>query len=264
MTIPASISSQRARLISRLFPRGVPALWCPPLTHYDSDGRIDRARISAHLRHLSTNVPAFLLPGSTGDGWELSEQETTEVVEIALQLAGELKAQLLIGILKANAGEALAAIQQTVACLKARTKQSDPQTAMLAARVCGFAICPPRGAGLSQDDMRRALSPIFASGLPLALYQLPQMTQNEIAPELVEELAARFPNFILLKDSSGFDRVVLSGMDLGGVFTMRGAETDYARWFKATGGPYDGYLLSTANCFAKELDEMIGHLLAGR
>jgi hypothetical protein len=45
---------------------------------------------------------------------------------------------------------------------------------------------------------------------------------------------------------------------------MRGAESDYARWFKPNGGPYDGYLLSTANCFANELNEMTVHLNARR
>jgi len=72
--------------------------------------------------------------------------------------------------------------------------------------------------------MEHGLTPTLELGVPVALYQLPQVTLNEIGPELVSNLAGRFPNFILFKDSSGGDRVVLSGMDLGGVFTMRGAE----------------------------------------
>jgi hypothetical protein len=51
---------------------------------------------------------------------------------------------------------------------------------------------------------------------------------------------------------------------LAGVFTVRGAEGDYARWLRAANGPYDGFLLSSANCFARELHEMREHILAGR
>jgi hypothetical protein len=101
-------------------------------------------------------------------------------------------------------------------------------------------------------------------GLPIALYQLPQVTENEIGPELTSKLASCFPNFILFKDSSGGDRVLLSGRNLGGVFTMRGAEGDYARWLNHATCPYSGFLLSTANCFAAELEQMIAHVRAGR
>jgi len=41
------------------------------------------------------------------------------------------------------------------------------------------------------------------------------------------------------------------------VYLVRGAEGDYARWLKDTGGPYDGFLLSTANCFPEQLHEVI-------
>ena len=80
---------------------------------------------------------------------------------------------------------------------------------------------------------------------------------------MISNLAERFPNFFLFKDSSGGDRVVLSGKNLAGVFTMRGAEGDYARWLSQAGGPYGGFLLSTANCFAAELEQMISQLRNG-
>jgi hypothetical protein len=44
---------------------------------------------------------------------------------------------------------------------------------------------------------------------------------------------------------------------------MRGAEGDYARWLKIAGGPYDGFLLSTANCFAREFGQLINDLASG-
>ena len=80
-------------------------------------------------------------------------------------------------------------------------------------------------------------------------------------PATVASLASEFPNFILFKDTSGCDEVATSGVDLGGVFMVRGSEQGgYATWPRAANGPYDGFLLSTANVFAREIDSMM-HLL---
>lgn len=78
-----------------------------------------------------------------------------------------------------------------------------------------------------------------------------------------QALAGRHPNFILSQDTSGADRVALSGLELEGVFLVRGAEGGYDRWTKPA-GPYDGCLLSTANTFAAELHEVQALLAAGR
>src|SRR5882724_3029315 len=96
-------AESRIQLLARLFPAGVPRLWCPAITHYDREGRIDAARIAAHLRHMSANVRGFLIPGSTGDGWELSDSETKELLKIAIEMAQELDLHLVIGALKPDA-----------------------------------------------------------------------------------------------------------------------------------------------------------------
>ncbi len=129
--------------------------------------------------------------------------------------------------------------------------------ALARARVCGFTVCAPRGAERSQQEIEETLGAVLELGLPTALYQLPQVTQNEISPEVIESLATEFQNFTMFKDSSWKDSVALSGKNLGGVFMMRGAEGDYAKWLKTGGGPYDGFLLSTANCFGAQLHQMI-------
>jgi len=130
--------------------------------------------------------------------------------------------------------------------------------------VAGFTICPPTGAALTQSEITDGLRRMLARGWPTALYQLPQVTQNEMSAETVAALAAEFPNFILFKDTSGADRVAQSGLEFGGVFMVRGAEAGgYAQWPRAAGGPYDGFLLGTANVFAGELAEMLRLLDAG-
>ena len=112
--------------------------------------------------------------------------------------------------------------------------------------------------------LRAALASVLDLGVPTAIYQLPQVTLNEIGAELASELARGYENFIFFKDTSGADAVVLSGKSLGGVFIARGAEGNYARWLKPAGGPYDGFLLASANCFARELQQLVREISGGR
>ena len=65
MNAPQATAERRGALIGRLLPEGVPKLWCPPLTHYDPQGGVDRDRIAAHLRNIAPYVKGLLVPGST-------------------------------------------------------------------------------------------------------------------------------------------------------------------------------------------------------
>src|SRR5262249_3769225 len=91
-----------------------------------------------------------------------------------------------------------------------------------------------------------------------------QVTENEMGADLLQSIAQRFPNFIFFKDSSGADRIIKSGKDLGGVFAMRGAEGNYLDWVKTSGGGYDGFLLSSANTLAEQLQRILSRAAAGR
>ena len=208
-------------------------------------------RIRAHLSVLARNVGGILVPGSTGEGWEMNDADIRVLLGIVVDAAAKSGVHVLIGVLKASAVEMLACID---AMAELRVHPA----------VAGFTICPPTGAALTQTEIADALRQVLARGWPTALYQLPQVTQNEMSAETVAALAAEFPNFILFKDTSGADRVVQSRSEFGGVFMMRGAEAGgYARWPRAAGGPYDGFLLSTANVFAGELAEILRLLDAG-
>jgi dihydrodipicolinate synthase/N-acetylneuraminate lyase len=249
------VAVKRAQLLQRLFPDSVPALWCPLITHYREGGSIDRSRTEAHLRHLAPHVSAFLIPGSTGDGWVLDPERNRQLIEMALNLAETLNLKLLLGVLRFDGKVALDSMLALAEGLRQRTGEKEPLEALAKAHVCGFTLCPPKGK--AEPEIEEALTVALETGLPIALYQLPQITQNEISPELAARLAERFANFIFFKDTSGTDRVARSGKPLDGVFTVRGAEREYARWLEAAGGPYQGFLLSTANCFARELRQVI-------
>jgi dihydrodipicolinate synthase/N-acetylneuraminate lyase len=262
MKYPSSVTEQRQQLLARFFPNGVPTLWCPLITHYDVEGAIDRKRLAAHLDHISPFVKGILVPGSTGDGWEMNESEIRQVVDCALTEAARLNLRVLIGVLKTDGADVLRTVREMAEWLKLRTGESDVHGALEKSHTCGFTVCPPRGKELTQERIGQDLKSVLETSLPISLYQLPQITQNEMSPELVARLAAHFGNFFLFKDTSGADRVAFSGENLGGVFVVRGAEGNYARWLKAARGPYDGFLLSTANCLAHELHSMIEDLKA--
>jgi len=272
----ASTISRRSILVSGIFPSGLPRLWCPLLTHYGDDLQLDGERMAAHIRSLRPWVSAFLAPGSTGDGWELSASETDRLLDVLLAEAERQDFSVMVGVLRTGQGEALAAVRYYLSRL---SDGASGVQALSSRRICGFTVTPPKGAGLAQDLILRELESIAQTGVPLAIYQLPQVTENEMSPDTVASLAARYPNLYLLKDTSGLDRVALSAVDLDGLFLVRGAESGYSRWYKASSsngrpnavsgggtphGIYDGFLLSTANCFAREFSLIMEDVAAGR
>jgi len=249
---------KRSENLKYYFPGGVPQLWCPLLAHYRDDGSLDLARMEVHFNFVAARVKGFLIPGSTGDGWELSDRETAEVIAFALKSVKGSGSRLLLGVLRKYISTMMTLIEEMISGLNG-TRGGDTRKALRDAHVCGFTVCPPVGE-ITQGEIKTAISEILKLGLPTALYQLPQVVQNEVDPDTFSELAAQFPNLILFKDSSGEDKVAQSPVDKGGVYLVRGAEGDYAQWLKKTGGPYDGFLLSTCNCFPYELSDMIAKI----
>src|SRR5262245_23471258 len=151
MTPSLSATETRAQLFARVFPGGMPTLWCPLITHYDADGAINRDRMAAHLAHISPFVKGILVPGSTGDGWEMDEGEIRQVVDCALEQAARLNLHVLIGVLKTDTADVLRTTQQMVGWLKSQTGENEAHRALKKSHACGFTICPPRGKELSQE-----------------------------------------------------------------------------------------------------------------
>jgi len=255
-----TVSEKRKKMIAEHFGKRIPRLWCPLLTHYRDDGAIDYERMSRHFDHIVPWVKGFLIPGSTGDGWVLDDEQTRGVADFAVRQARNHDIHLLLGVLKSDAPTMIRTVS---ALLDTDVRRSDPEelaSALTAKNVCGFTVCAPTGKMLTQSDIEAGLTEFLSLGMPTALYQLPQVTENEIAPETFARLIAKHANIVFFKDSSGQDRIAASESDKGGVFMVRGAEGDYARWLKESGGSYDGFLLSTANCFAGGLASLIDGL----
>lgn len=272
----AEVERERAALAAALHPSGIPSLWCPPIVHYREGGAHDTSRMRAHWGAIMEYSPCILVPGTTGDGWEMDESETAMLLKEAAPIAKSKGGALLLGALRPDAQSTIATIGSSMDLLAGTSWRSADSAgrlqACLDAGITGFAICAPRGADRTEAEIRASLERVLELGLPAALYQLPQMTKNEISPATLEYLASRHPNFYLFKDTSGGDKVALSEIDRHGVFFVRGAEGDFSQWTASEPGSeaagrehaYDGFLLSSANVFAAGLASMLSDLRAGR
>lgn len=257
-------SEKRKKLVNQLFETGIPELWCPLIVHYDNNGKFDVSRIESHLKQICKTIHTFLLFGSTGDGWELTDEEKIQLMAIYINLAKEYKFQMLIGVLQSGKGETLAELLKWIEWLKLKSGCENALDAMMACSVCGFTVCAHKGAELSQCEIAEELEKILKVGVPIVLYQLPQITLNEIEPKTLADFAHNYFNFYMFKDTSGKDSAILSCLDYEGVFFVRGAEGDYGKWFYKNGSGYNGFLLSSANCFHNELYNVIQLLHEGK
>ena len=59
-------------------------LWAPILTHYElaDNLRLNKALIKKHMKWLEPSVKQFLICGTTGDGWILSDKLINDWLEI--------------------------------------------------------------------------------------------------------------------------------------------------------------------------------------
>lgn len=234
------------------------------MTHYRDDGSFDLVRAARQLDAIRPFVGGLLLAGSTGDGWELDEPERRRLIADVLPLARERGFAVLIGVLKADAAQTRAAIDATLELLRAvgsANVAADPIDLFAACGVVGVTLCPPSGEALPQATIAADLHTLLDTGVPISLYQLPQVTRNEMDPATVAALVRNHANLLMIKDTSGTDRIAESGIT--GVVLLRGAEGGYDRHPKSGGGRYDGLLLSTANGLAGSIAGILDALAAG-
>ncbi|MEM7496777.1 MAG: dihydrodipicolinate synthase family protein [Pseudomonadota bacterium] len=233
-------------------------LWVPILTHYEEGAgmRLDRARQAAQIAAISPHVRQYLIAGTTGDGWEMSDETLADWLDFAAT-GGALGPghSILVG---AFAGDTAGVIARAQAIEAAIAK------APLPCRWAGLTICAPVKEGASQEEIADHLRAVIAATTAeIAIYQLPQVVNCEIAPATFAAIAAEAPRVTLFKDTSGGDAVAKAGLGTGGAKLLRGAEGGYAGHLKPNGA-YDGWLLSTANGLAPQLRAVAEHVAAGR
>ncbi len=207
-------------------------LWAPILTHYDDGGSVDLGRMRAQIRSLSGSVTQFLLAGSTGDGWEIDDHALGSLAGLA-EVAG---IKLLFGALRRTTDEVVRSARMLEAALADSAGN---------AVIVGLTICPPVDPAASQDRILDHIARIRSeTRLPLAVYQLPQVTGCAIEPSTMRRIAAD-PRVAMFKDTSGGDRITTAGA-ADPLVRLRGAEGGYAKALLPR-GTYDGWLLSSGN-----------------
>lgn len=235
---------------------GFPTLWFPPLTYYGPGGAIDTDRMISALGAIYPYSKGVLVPGSTGDGWVLTQDQQEYLVRFFLRGFDFGRFSMMIGALKPTADETLASIERWCEILCGESGVDDPDEAMKKLDVKAFVFCVPAGVD-DRDSQIREMSRMLDTGLPMAFYQLPLVTGVTVDPEVIAELACKFSNLIVAKDSGGRDEMARSGLLADRLMLLRGAEGDPSEMILGDAPIYDGLLLSTVNCFAREHSELM-------
>ena len=257
-------ATKRKNMIDRLFPTGFPKIWCPALTHYTRGDEIYYRRIDKHIDFITPYINSFLIQGSTGDGWEFTFEEFKSVVDNSFKrLAEGREINILVGLLNTNIDRVMSMFEHCLSYFRNNNiavEDGDGGNH----RFKGFVICPPKGKEKSQDEMIETMEKIVIRGFPVALYQLPQISENLMTPYMVKHFSSTYHNCFLLKDSSGADMIANADEGYDNLVLVRGAEGNYSQMLKKSGGKYDGFLLSIANTFPKELSMLVENIENGK
>lgn len=236
--------------------QGLPTLWFPPLTFYREDGSIDFDRTDEMLARVYPYSQGVLVPGSTGDGWILDQAQQEEIVRHYLKGFPFGRFHIMIGALKPTPEETISAMNRWCEIIREEAGIEEITPAMDKVGVTAFVVCARNGENSAEKQLKD-LSKILDLGLPAAFYQLPQVTGVTVQPEVILDLADKYPNLIFAKDSGGGDELSLSRLLKDRLMLMRGAEGDPSEFIGGEDPVYDGLLLSTANCFPQVYADML-------
>jgi len=226
-------------------------LWVPIISHYQNTKNLelDNSLIQKHIKWLEPHVKQFLVCGTTGDGWNLTDKLILNWLDILNQKSLINKDnKILFGAFGKTTEDVL---RRTDIIEKYILKNRS------SAGFFGLTLCAPVNENIKQDEIILHFTRIIENTyLPISIYQLPQVVKCNIEPETLKVLKDKFKDRIqLFKDTSGEDNVVNSGINFSDIIFLRGAEENYFNHLKPN-GKYDGFLLSSANCFGKILREI--------
>ena len=156
-------------------------------TPVKSDGRINEKALERIIQdNLAHGVDGFWIAGSTGEGPVMSEVQRETTARIA--------------------GETISGRGLSIMHVGAISSESAAKGARAARKYGCDAICcvPPfffrGGDQMTIDHYKRVAD--ASDGLPFFVYNLPQLTQVEITPDLMEKIVDAVPNVVGLKHSA--------------------------------------------------------------
>ena len=203
-------------------------------TRFLEDGQIDHAFVAQHCRWLVDNgCTGIVTPGSLAEAATLSFDERRALV------------QTCVGALEGRGS--------VVAAVSSLSTAESVTFAKAAAEIgCdGLMVLPPYVYVGDWPEMRAHVGAIFqATPLSSMLYNNPISYGTDFLPEHIEELAAKYPNFQSVKESSadarrvsairalvgdrvdvfiGVDDVILEGIAVGAVGWIAGLANAFPR-----------------------------------
>ena len=211
-----------------------PGLNLAVTTPFDTSGRIDFARLEAHLeKYIEAGVKGFVLSSGTGMHVYLSREESD-----ALVAAG---ARIIAGRAKVIVQTSALLVEDVVA----RTRHAADHGAD------GVMVLPPFFEGPTDDEGILAFYEAAGEGgLPIIGYNVPQAVGVGISPDLLRRLC-EIPNFVSVKDSSG-DLAAQAALIRTGLPVMNGADplVPYALLAGAEGLIWGGATFAPRTCVA--------------
>jgi 4-hydroxy-tetrahydrodipicolinate synthase len=230
-------------------------LWVPIISQYQNTKNLelDDKLIKKHINWLDPYVKQFLVCGTTGDGWNLTDELILNWLDILNDNSLIKKDnKILFGAFGKTTKDVL---RRTDIIEKYITKNRS------SAGFFGLTLCAPVNEDIKQNEIISHFENIIENTyLPISIYQLPQVVKCKIEPETLKILKDNYQDRIqLFKDTSGEDDVANSGINFNDLIFLRGAEENYFDHLKPN-GKYDGFLLSSANCFGKILREICNNV----
>jgi Carboxypeptidase Taq (M32) metallopeptidase len=131
------------------------------LVFYDEAGGIDHERQLAHLAFMAPYLKGLLVPGSTGDGWDMTDDQVITALESVIPFAVKHGLDLIVGILRPAPDSASALMEKVLHHLRNRAGTPSLGDAFAAARVRGLTITAPTSDQLKSklreiDDLGKA------------------------------------------------------------------------------------------------------------
>lgn len=171
-----------------------------PPTPTNSDGSVNEPALRAMLEdNISHGANGFWMAGSTGEGPILTETDRETVARVS----GEVSHGRALVIMHVGA-------ISTASAVKAARQAKDSG--------CAAVCCVPpfffRTSERSQIDHYKAVADA-ADGLPFFVYNLPQLTQVETVPALMEKFVREVPTIAGLKHSAANFADIRTFADMG-------------------------------------------------
>lgn len=202
------------------------------------DEEVDYENFRNHLSYLKEHkIQSFIVNGTTGEGSTLTEEEKTNLLKIALEIAND-EIPVIAGTGSNNTKKAIEA-----------SKNAEELG------VDALLVITPYYNKTSQKGLLAHFTAIAdAVEIPIILYDVPARTGMSIHPETIE-LLAEHPNIIGLKDATG-DLGHLSRLQsvVDESFAFYGGNDDLALPFFSQGG--HGLISVAANVLPKDYQEM--------